>query len=110
MFVITADQVGSRTDIDRSAAMQSALQGRFGRRLRLPVDQTAGDELQALTDDPGTGRIETARGGAKAGSVSREDVGLVVTEALDRPGLRGQVVEFNTGDVPVADALTAHEC
>ena len=63
-----------------------------------------------LTDDPGTGRIETARGGAKAGSVSREDVALVVAEALDRPGLRGQVVEFNTGDVPVADALTAHEC
>lgn len=63
-----------------------------------------------LTDDPGTGRIETARGGAPAGSVSREDVALVVAEALDRPGLRGQVVEFNTGDVPVADALTAHEC
>jgi uncharacterized protein YbjT (DUF2867 family) len=63
-----------------------------------------------LTDDPGTGRIETARGGAEAGSVSREDVALVVAEALDRPGLRGQVVEFNTGDVPVADALTAHEC
>lgn len=63
-----------------------------------------------LTDDPGTGRIETARGGAPAGSVSREDVALVVAEALDRPGLRGQVVEFNTGDVAVADALTAHEC
>ena len=54
MFVVTADQVGSRTDIDRSAAMQRELQERFGRRLRLPLDQTAGDELQALTDDPGT--------------------------------------------------------
>ncbi|MFE5673442.1 DNA-binding protein [Agromyces sp. NPDC056523] len=50
MFVITADQVGSRTDIDRSAAMQADLQERFGERLRLPVDQTAGDELQALTE------------------------------------------------------------
>jgi hypothetical protein len=54
MFVVTADQVGSRTDIDRSAAMQRDMQERFGRRLRLPLDQTAGDELQALTDDPGT--------------------------------------------------------
>jgi uncharacterized protein YbjT (DUF2867 family) len=63
-----------------------------------------------LTDDPGTGRIETARGGAGAGSVSRDDVALVVAETLERPGLRGQVVEFNNGDVPVADALTAHEC
>jgi hypothetical protein len=50
VFVITADQVGSRTDIDRSAAMQVELQRRFGERLRLPVDQTAGDELQALTE------------------------------------------------------------
>jgi uncharacterized protein YbjT (DUF2867 family) len=63
-----------------------------------------------LTDDPGTGRIETARGGATPGSVSRADVALVAAEALERPGLRGQVVEFNTGDVPVADALTSHEC
>lgn len=54
MFVVTADQVGSRTDIDRSAAMQRELQERFGRRLRLPLDQTAGDELQALTDDAAT--------------------------------------------------------
>ncbi|MBM7504517.1 DNA-binding protein [Agromyces aurantiacus] len=54
MFVITADQVGSRTDIDRSATMQQQLQERFGDRLHLPVDQTAGDEVQALTDDAGT--------------------------------------------------------
>jgi hypothetical protein len=54
MFVITADQVGSRTDIDRSAAMQRDLQERFGAQLRLPVDQTAGDELQMLTDHAAT--------------------------------------------------------
>jgi hypothetical protein len=54
MFVVTADQVGSRTDIDRSASMQRELQHRFGPGLRLPLDQTAGDELQALTDDPAT--------------------------------------------------------
>lgn len=54
MFVITADQIGSRADIDRSAAMQEELQAEYGDRLALPVDQTAGDEVQAITADPGT--------------------------------------------------------
>ncbi len=63
-----------------------------------------------LTDDAPTGRIETSRGGASAGQVSRADVALVVAEALERPGLGGEVVEFNNGEVPVADALTSHEC
>jgi uncharacterized protein YbjT (DUF2867 family) len=62
-----------------------------------------------LTDDEGTGHIETSRGGASAGRVSRADVALVIAESLDRPGLGGQVVEFNNGDVPVTDALTSHE-
>ncbi|WP_353829052.1 DNA-binding protein [Agromyces sp. SYSU T0242] len=54
MYVVTADQVGSRTDVDRSAAMREHLQERYGDRLRLPVDQTAGDELQLLTADAET--------------------------------------------------------
>ncbi len=62
-----------------------------------------------LTDDAPTGRVETARGGAEAASVSRGDVALVIAEVLERPELSGQVVEFNNGEVPVGDALTAHE-
>ncbi len=58
-----------------------------------------------LTDEPGTGRIETSRQGATAGSVPRADVALVVAEVLDRPTTTGLVVEFNAGDTPVADAL-----
>ncbi|MRG61587.1 DNA-binding protein [Agromyces sp. CFH 90414] len=54
MFVITADQIGSRADVDRSAAMQADLQAEFGEALLLPVDQTAGDEVQALTSDATT--------------------------------------------------------
>lgn len=54
MYVITADQIGSRVDIDRSEAMQRELQAAFGERLVLPVDQTAGDEVQAITADPET--------------------------------------------------------
>jgi hypothetical protein len=54
VFVITADQVGSRTGPDLAAETMAALQGRHGERLALPVDRNAGDELQALTADPAT--------------------------------------------------------
>jgi hypothetical protein len=37
-------------------------------------------------------------------------VALVIADTLERPNLRGQVVEFNNGDLPIADALTSHEC
>ena len=60
-----------------------------------------------LTDDAGTGGIATSRTGATKGSVPRADVALVVAETLERPGLAGAVVEFNTGPKPVADELDA---
>lgn len=54
MFVITADQVGSRRDPDRTTAMVEELGARFSHRLLLPVDQTAGDEVQLVTDSAET--------------------------------------------------------
>jgi uncharacterized protein YbjT (DUF2867 family) len=60
-----------------------------------------------LTDDPPTGRIETSRTGATRGSVPRADVALVVAEVVQRPGLAGKVIEFNTGPTPVAQELDA---
>ena len=60
-----------------------------------------------LTDDAPTRRIETSRTGVDKGSVPRADVALVVAEVLERPALAGAVVEFNTGDTPVADELEA---
>jgi hypothetical protein len=54
MFVITADQVGSRTGPDLATETMRALQERHGETLALPVDRNAGDELQALTRDPAT--------------------------------------------------------
>ena len=60
-----------------------------------------------LTDDPPTGRIETSRTGATRGSVPRADVALVVAEVVQRPGLAGKVIEFNTGPTPVAQELEA---
>lgn len=60
-----------------------------------------------LTDDDPTGRIETSRTGAGAGSVPRGDVALVVAEVLERPALVGVVVEFNGGTTTVARELDA---
>ncbi|MWJ86991.1 DNA-binding protein [Clavibacter michiganensis subsp. michiganensis] len=54
MFVITADQKGSRTDVDRAGTGRDDLASRFEGRLVLPVDRTSGDELQALVADADT--------------------------------------------------------
>jgi hypothetical protein len=48
MFVVTADQKGSRSDVDRAAGVLDDLNRRFGGATQLPVDRTAGDEVQAL--------------------------------------------------------------
>ena len=54
MFVITADQVDSRSRPDIVGSTLSRLNDEHAGRLALPVDRNAGDELQALTDDAGT--------------------------------------------------------
>jgi hypothetical protein len=53
MFVITADQVGSRDRPDLVAGTMAHLDERFRDALALPVDRNAGDEVQALTADAG---------------------------------------------------------
>lgn len=56
-----------------------------------------------LTLEPSTGRIAL---GAK-GEVSREDVALVAAAALADGSTIGRTIEFNNGDVPIAEALAA---
>ncbi|WP_243063816.1 SatD family protein [Humibacter sp. RRB41] len=51
MFVITADQVNSRSRPDIVEPTQRRLDDAFAGRLALPVDRNAGDEVQAVTDD-----------------------------------------------------------
>jgi hypothetical protein len=51
MFVITADQVDSRTSDDLVRAARERIDAVYGERLALPADRTAGDELQVLTAD-----------------------------------------------------------
>lgn len=53
MFVITADQADSRHSPDAVEDALAALKRVGGRRLRRAPVRTIGDELQALTDDPG---------------------------------------------------------
>jgi hypothetical protein len=52
VFVITADQVDSRSEPDIVGGTLAGLNERYGERLALPVDRNAGDEIQALTSDP----------------------------------------------------------
>ena len=55
-----------------------------------------------LTLEPATGRIEV---GAGKGTISRADVALVVAAALDVDSTIRRTIDFNNGDVPIADAL-----
>ncbi|AYE97339.1 NAD-dependent dehydratase [Mycobacterium paragordonae] len=55
-----------------------------------------------LTLDPGTGHI--AVGKAK-GEVSREDVAAVVAATLADDATIRRTIDFNNGDVPIADAV-----
>jgi hypothetical protein len=67
MFVITADQIGSRVSDDLVAAERERINAAHGATLALPADRTAGDELQALTDDAATAlalALELTRGRA----------------------------------------------
>ncbi|MBK4347642.1 DNA-binding protein [Lacisediminihabitans changchengi] len=54
MFVITADQVDSRHRDDIAAATVSEVNDRWGSRLVLSVDRTAGDEIQLMPVDGST--------------------------------------------------------
>ena len=51
MFAITADQVGSRAAADLADAQLVRIEQLAAGRLVLPADRTAGDEIQAATED-----------------------------------------------------------
>jgi uncharacterized protein YbjT (DUF2867 family) len=55
-----------------------------------------------LTLDPPTGRIVVGKG---KGEVSRADVALVVAAALRDDSTVGRTIDFNNGDIPIAEAL-----
>lgn len=59
----------------------------------------------ALTLDPGTGSIATRESGATGTSVTRQDVAATVAAAIETPSTIGRFIEFDNGDIPIADAL-----
>lgn len=60
-----------------------------------------------LTDDPGSGRVEAAPTLEGGGQISRDDVALVLAEALAADNTIGKAFEVVGGDSPVAEALAA---
>jgi uncharacterized protein YbjT (DUF2867 family) len=81
---------------DAKAAADEELQ-------RSPLDWTILGPSR-LTDEPGTGRIETGAGIGKS-SVSRDDVAAVIAQVLVAPATIGRVIDFNNGAVPIGVAL-----
>jgi uncharacterized protein YbjT (DUF2867 family) len=59
-----------------------------------------------LTLEPATGRIAVGVA-ARNQEVSREDVALVAAAALTDDSTIGRTIDFNNGDVPIAEALAA---
>jgi uncharacterized protein YbjT (DUF2867 family) len=60
-----------------------------------------------LTLEPATGRIAVGAEAAQKGSVSREDVALVAAAALNDDSTIRRTIDFNNGDLPISEALTA---
>jgi dephospho-CoA kinase len=58
----------------------------------------------ALQDKPGTGKITTQNAAAKEG-VPREDVANVIIEVLKKDSTIGKIIEFNSGDTAVREAV-----
>jgi len=58
-----------------------------------------------LTNDAGTGQVKLAEKTGN-GSISRDDVALVLAGLCDTPAAIGRTLELIAGDTPVAEALT----
>lgn len=58
----------------------------------------------ALTLDDATGRIDVDA--ADAASVPRADVAHVIAASVDEPRTAGRTISFNSGDVPIEDAVS----
>jgi uncharacterized protein YbjT (DUF2867 family) len=60
-----------------------------------------------LTLEPATGRIALGADAADKDAVSREDVALVAAAALSDDSTIRRTIDFNNGDLPIAEALAA---
>jgi len=58
-----------------------------------------------LTNEPGTGFVEAAAQLGRRGEVPRDDVALVLLEALDAPNTVGVTFELLAGETPAREAV-----
>jgi uncharacterized protein YbjT (DUF2867 family) len=59
----------------------------------------------ALTDKPGTGRIDVNPAPGGSGETSRTNTAIVAAAVLDLPETAGRTIEFRDGTLPVSAAL-----
>jgi uncharacterized protein YbjT (DUF2867 family) len=60
-----------------------------------------------LTDDPGVGRIAAVVQTATSGEIPRDDVAATLAAVLAEPRTAGLTFDLLSGDVPIAEAITA---
>jgi uncharacterized protein YbjT (DUF2867 family) len=60
-----------------------------------------------LTDEAGTGKVQIAEQLETGGSVTRDDVALVLAECLNAPNTVGKAFDLLNGATPVAEAISA---
>jgi uncharacterized protein YbjT (DUF2867 family) len=60
-----------------------------------------------LTDDPGMGKVQVAEQLKTGGSVTRDDVALVIAECLTAENTIGKDFDLLGGETPVAEAIAA---
>jgi uncharacterized protein YbjT (DUF2867 family) len=60
-----------------------------------------------LTNEPGTGRVEVAASLGRRGSVTRDDVAVVLVGCLDEPRTVRATFDLLQGETPIAQALAA---
>src|SRR3954452_4963430 len=61
----------------------------------------------SLTDDPGTGKVDLGDAPGGTGSVTRDDVALVLAEVLRADNTIGKAFDVLNGETPVAEAIAA---
>jgi uncharacterized protein YbjT (DUF2867 family) len=60
-----------------------------------------------LSDDPGTGRVEIAERLGRRGSVSRDDVAVVIAEVLRADNTIGKGFDLLGGETPIPEAIAS---
>lgn len=106
---VIVSSIGSRDPESGSGPMRPYLQAKADADRRLMASALDWTIVcpGGLTDEPGTGRVEVAPELNRRGQIPRDDVALVLVEALRTDSTIGKRFDLLSGEVPVADAIRA---